>query len=453
MVWSAITAIFGNRKPRRVRLKMTQQEAFGERLESRVVMSANTLNTAALQSTPSFDVEPNNTPGTADIAGSFGTESYSANVYGSTGSGSGFQRNSGDDHGNNRQSATEIRLGLSNTGSMNGTIERARDLDYFKFYVGGLSRTQTMKIDVSQRAGSTLDPMMRLFNAAGQEIASNDDAGNSLNSQIIKTLARGWYYIEVTGHASSPAGLYTVSVRPTSTVPAIDDHENTVFARATAIPLTGSNVNSVSGSRSGVIERAGDQDLFRFDNLGTKRFTIDVTSSSGSQLDTYIDIYDERGRRVTGDDDGGAGTNSRLTLTIGSGRYFIRVSGVSSTTGAYTVSVRGVTESSNEGARERLTLGRNNSAEDFDQTRNGRKEYVMRATQSGSYRIELTNLGTTLRSSLVEIRDSNNRLIATRTVDFTNKAILRVNLTADLDYRINVIGASGNFNFRLNVAG
>jgi hypothetical protein len=58
-----------------------------------------------------------------------------------------------------------------------------------------------------------------------------------------------------------------------------------------------------------------------------------------------------------------------------------------------------------------------------------------------------------LRSSLVEIRDSNNRLIATRTVDFTNKAILRVNLTADLDYRINVIGASGNFNFRLNVAG
>jgi hypothetical protein len=111
MVWSAITAIFGNRKPRRVRLKMTQQEAFGERLESRVVMSANTLNTAALQSTRSFDVEPNNTRGTADFVRSFGAGSHSTTVYGSTGSGSTVQRNSGDDHGNNRQSATEIRLG------------------------------------------------------------------------------------------------------------------------------------------------------------------------------------------------------------------------------------------------------------------------------------------------------------------------------------------------------
>jgi hypothetical protein len=48
MIWSAINAIFGNRKPRRVRLKMTGREGCSERLETREVLSVASPITAAM---------------------------------------------------------------------------------------------------------------------------------------------------------------------------------------------------------------------------------------------------------------------------------------------------------------------------------------------------------------------------------------------------------------------
>lgn len=364
-------------------------------------------------------------------------------------------RNSGDDHANNRQNATQISLGLSNTGTMNGTIERAGDVDYFKFYLGGLASTQTMRIDVTQRAGSSLDPMTRLLNAAGQQIASNDDFGNSLNSQIIMTLPRGWYYIEVSGHASRPTGSYSVSVRPSTPANVTDDHENSQWANASRITMTGSMINTVSGTRGGTIERAGDLDLFRFDNTGTKRFTIDVAVRSGSRLDPYVDLYDARGNRIGFDDDSGTGNNSRLTKTLGTGTYYVRVRGVSSSTGEYTVSVQGVTGASDESGRERLNLNGNHYAQDNDQTTNRRKEYVVNATRSGAFEITVVprGFGAILRNPRIEIRATNNRLIATSQPGRINEALLRVNLTQGVDYRISVIGTSGDGSFRLEMAG
>lgn len=364
-------------------------------------------------------------------------------------------RNLGDDHANNRQNATEISLGLSNTGTMNGIIERARDVDYFKFYLGGLSNTQTMRIDVAQRAGSSLDPMTRLFNAAGQQIASNDDSGDSLNSQIIMTLTRGWYFIEVSGHTSRPTGAYSVSVRPSTPANVTDDHENSRWENASRITMSGSMINTVSGTRVGTIERAGDLDLFRFDNTGTKQFTIDVTSRTGSRLDPYVDLFDARGNRIGSDDDSGTGNNSQLIRTLGTGTFYVRVRGVSSSTGDYTVAVRGVTGATDNSGRERLNLNQSHHVQDNDQTTNRRKEYVVNATRSGVFEITVAprGFGTILRNPRIEVRDTNNRLIATSQPGRINEALLSVHLTQGVDYRISVIGTSGDGSFRLEMAG
>ena len=48
MIWSAINAIFGSRKPRRVRLKMTGREGCSERLETREVLSVASPVAAAI---------------------------------------------------------------------------------------------------------------------------------------------------------------------------------------------------------------------------------------------------------------------------------------------------------------------------------------------------------------------------------------------------------------------
>jgi len=167
MIWSAITAIFGNRKPRRVRLKMTQQEAFGERLESRVVMSANTLNTAALQSLRSFDVEPNNTRGIADFVGSFGAGTHSKTYYGSTGSGTDTQ-------------------------------------DWSRFTVSG--RTS----GTIQLSGMTQDLDIELYNSSGTRIGHSIRSGTSTDTITLTNLAAGTYYVRVLPGVTGARSAYAL---------------------------------------------------------------------------------------------------------------------------------------------------------------------------------------------------------------------------------------------------
>lgn len=81
------------------------------------------------------------------------------------------------------------------------------DAVWYSFSVpeGGLVLINAVEISDS-------DPMIVLFDGAGREIAFNDDAGNSLNSQIATPVGPGNYMLGVMQYSSGYAGVIRVSI-------------------------------------------------------------------------------------------------------------------------------------------------------------------------------------------------------------------------------------------------
>ncbi|MCZ0952025.1 MAG: putative Ig domain-containing protein, partial [Rhodospirillaceae bacterium] len=92
-----------------------------------------------------------------------------------------------------------------------------------------------------------------------------------------------------------------------------------------------------AGSDTDGVLESGDVDYFRIvvDAPGT----LNVYSSGNT--DTYGYLEDADGAVLRSNDDGGTGTNFRISEDVSAGTYFVRVRGYSSrTTGEYTLSVR-----------------------------------------------------------------------------------------------------------------
>ncbi|MDE0003504.1 MAG: hypothetical protein OXQ29_12500, partial [Rhodospirillaceae bacterium] len=122
-----------------------------------------------------------------------------------------------------------------------------------------------------------------------------------------------------------------------------DDHGDD---RATA---TGVEAES---DTEGVLE-SGDVDYFRIavDASGT----LEAYTSGG--IDTRGWLEDTDGAVLDTNDDGGAGTNFRISEDVSAGRYFVRVEGYSSrVTGGYTLHVRFTESDSEMGMDDRAAL-------------------------------------------------------------------------------------------------
>ena len=95
-----------------------------------------------------------------------------------------------------------------------GVVDSATDQDWFGItLVAGQSY-------IFDATGTTLsDPTLALHNAAGTQLAFNDDGGPGLNSRIEFTAATsGTYFLDVGGF-SSATGSYTLSTRVADVVP------------------------------------------------------------------------------------------------------------------------------------------------------------------------------------------------------------------------------------------
>ncbi|HYV35416.1 MAG TPA: hypothetical protein VE988_06915 [Gemmataceae bacterium] len=161
----------------------------------------------------------------------------------------------------------------ANTGfNLTAYIQRSGDFDV---YALNTVTAKTVQIDVKQIAGSTLDPVVMIFNSNGQNLlAFNDDGGGYPNSRLIfSTTAGQSYRIVVGSYGDISTGGYqltvnnyypylsTIGIAQLVALP-VSYAETAPVSGATATPVTTLQASRLTtmafaGGGSGLAEDAG----------------------------------------------------------------------------------------------------------------------------------------------------------------------------------------------------
>lgn len=213
-----------------------------------------------------------------------------------------------------------------------GAINFVDDGDLFKVSLtAGVSYLFTL----GASAGGLPDPYLVLYNTQSELVTFDDDGGGGLNAQILYTAtATGTYYLAAYD-AATGTGRYTLSAATSS-----DDYP---WSTSTAGVVTVD-----AGASTGVINVAGDADLFRLTLSAGTRYTIDLQRTDGGLTDPYLTLYGPDAVELAFDDDSAGNGNARITFTApSSGTYYVGAFDYATGTGGYTLSARSTATSSN----------------------------------------------------------------------------------------------------------
>ena len=209
--------------------------------------------------------------------------------------------------------------------------------------------TLTVDVDVQNLATtSALDSFLRLFDASGNELASNDDDGSSFDSLLtFNATTAGRYFVGLTGYGNnaydpsvsgsgSPASTghyilrFTAAAAESEDPPGESDEPNDVLSDATLVTVASGVQTVASGSIGDGSYGDADVDLYRLDLDANTHLTVDLDARSleaPSRLDSYLRIFDASGAELMANDDDEASFDSfaSYTTTV-AGTYYVGIS-------------------------------------------------------------------------------------------------------------------------------
>ncbi|MBY0562710.1 MAG: PPC domain-containing protein [Hyphomonadaceae bacterium] len=199
---------------------------------------------------------------------------------------------------------------------VDGTLDFASDADWYRIR---LVEGQTYRFTLNSSGDPALgDPLLRVLNANGEELAVDDDGGGNLNSYLEFAAPRtGTYFLEARGFTEDATGGYTLG------------------ARDGDIPADASTDAAVSADgdyRESVLSPAGDRDWYRIELTEGQTLRIGlIGAEAGDALpDPYLILYGANGEELARDDDGGEGLNAALEYqAVTAGPHYIEVRGFS----------------------------------------------------------------------------------------------------------------------------
>lgn len=219
-----------------------------------------------------------------------------------------------DDVGNDASTRGRVAVGRTTTGN----IESEGDVDSYRFSARTGNR-YTVSLAGTGAEGGLGDPLLRVVDAEGNELASNDDSEGSLNSQLeFIPRSNGNVFIEARGYGDGYTGAYTLNV--TQARMPRDNISNST--------LTGSSIRA-GQTIDGVLDFPTDSDWFRIRLQEGQSYRFTLNSAGDSALgDPLLKLHNSRGEEVAMDDDGGDGLNSYLEFTAPStGTYYVEARG------------------------------------------------------------------------------------------------------------------------------
>ncbi len=215
-------------------------------------------------------------------------------------------------------------------------ITPAGDEDFFSFDIPG-----TVPMDVRIQTYGTLgdlntcpgDTVLHLLDAAGAQIATNDDGGNGACSLINQTLAPGQYFVRVRGFNATNTVIaqYYLDIDAAFPPPVLETEPNDDVANAITAGTILNGYGQVTVQAA--IVPATDLDYFEIvvpagGGLLTARTHTDraaaPTDSCG--VDTRMWLRDGADAQIDFNDDGGGGLCSLFNgITVAAGTYYIQV--------------------------------------------------------------------------------------------------------------------------------
>ena len=329
-----------NRKARRRSLRRHE----GETLESRVVMTASSVASVVRSATtqagaPSHVANVLTQTSTINVAPSRVAQVTAATV-------------TVADPNDQLSEAVNMGAITATPRTELGTIDNAKDVDMFRFTVTAGQRL-SFDVDVTGR----FDSVIRLFNASGVQLASNDDGAapgesSSLESYLTYTFTSGGtFYLGVSGYGNSSynpttgagdtngsTGDYSLTVQSLSTRPVdppisrFDTENNNSISQANFIGAftSGYSSNTYYGSTGA---GSDTQDWISFRLAGRTTGTIQI---SGMFQDLDVELYNSSGSRIGSSVNPGTRTDTINLTGLDEGTYYVRVlPGVSGARSAY----------------------------------------------------------------------------------------------------------------------
>lgn len=232
-----------------------------------------------------------------------------------------------DDTGNDASSRSRLVTGRTHTGA----IEYEGDIDWFRLSVRTGQRYR-IALDGGEGEGALRDPMLRLLDRDGGELASNDDSESGLNSLLDYVPSEtGEVFVEASGFGGAQTGAYTLSV----TAEALPTDN--------AAPGTNTRARLAPGQQtSSEIAFPSDSDWYRVRLAEGQTYRFGLSGAGDSPLpDPLLRIHDSGGEEIAMDDDGGDGLNSYLEFTASrAGNYYVEARSFNDDgVGGYTLSV------------------------------------------------------------------------------------------------------------------
>lgn len=201
--------------------------------------------------------------------------------------------------------------------SVNGNIGGAGEVDLYRFSVS------TFSSHTIETSGNS-DTLMTLYGPDDltNQLAFNDDGGVDLNSRIVLNLSPGEYHVRIALFNQNATGAYTLQI--TGSV-------------SQALPQLAVNGAPLNAS----ISAASESDAYRFQAQSQGLYIIETSGST----DTFLTLFgpNSQTNQIAENDDGGFSRNSRVSIQLPQGEYFVRVRHFSTMgTGPYTISARRV---------------------------------------------------------------------------------------------------------------
>jgi hypothetical protein len=245
------------------------------------------------------------------------------------------------------------------------------------------------------------DPYLAVHGPNGEELAADDDGGDGLNSWLeFQAGAAGPYYIEVRGFSESAQGGYSLAI---------------AAGEIGATPDAAEYLQANGEGRMSVLGAADDVDWFAVDLVEARpyRFYLEGTDPD-AVADPVLTIYDEEGKPVAMDDDGGAGANAYLSFASPrGGRYFAAVSGYEGATGRYFLRVTDTEVPGNVNTDEYMDSNGDDRLSNIEMP--GERDFFRVDLEGGvQYTIEVTASGSNpLGNPHVSLVDASGEDVAT----------------------------------------